>query len=97
MAENLTIKENDANPNAHIRTGSVHVAGGCISKQEICFLLRPYLARTRTYVIREFFTDERLARCGLTLESLKRIRVFPPDVSAIIIADLKNLGYYGKN
>lgn len=69
------------------------LTGGCISKQEVCFILRPNLSRTRDYVLEGFFTDERLQACNLTADELKRIRVFPADASAFIISELKRLNF----
>lgn len=68
---------------------------GCISKWELCNALRPGLSRTRSYVLKTFFTPERIKACGLTPEVLfsQQVRVFSPDASAFIIDELKRLKF----
>lgn len=66
---------------------------GCISKGDICQRLRPNLSRYQSYVVREFFTPDRLKACGISPDQFKTVRVFPPDASAFIISELQRLNF----
>lgn len=66
-------------------------AVGCMTKKRLCFSLRPHLLTYQSYVILSFFTADRLERCGLTVDQLRRIRIFPPEATAVIIDELATL------
>lgn len=73
--------------------GSVPAApAGCISKGQVFSILYPNRSY-RSACIRVFFTDERLQRCGMSAADLRRIRILPPTATAVIIADLRQLGF----
>jgi len=95
IVENNVVANNVASKPGRVGESSARAVNGCISKGEICFLLRPSLTRCRTHVLRSFFTPERIAACGIPEEELfsQRFRIFPPDASAFIIAELKSLNF----
>lgn len=66
---------------------------GCISKKMLFYWLRPDCRSYRPGPVRDFLNPERLARCGLTAEQLHHIRIFPPEASAVIVADLRQLRF----
>ena len=66
---------------------------GQISKKQLFYILRPDLKAYRTATVRDFFTDDRLQRCGIMPEEFPHIRVFRADASAVIISDLQRLNF----
>jgi hypothetical protein len=66
---------------------------GCITKKWVFFTLRPDLRAYRAEVVRQFFTPDRLSRCGIPEEEFHRIRVFSPEASHAIKSDLKKIGF----
>ena len=73
--------------------GSIPAApAGCISKGQIFNLLYPNRSY-RSACIRDFFTADRLRRCGVSADDLRRIRILPPTATAVVIADLRQLGF----
>lgn len=95
MPEYKVIKSDSVAKPDRVGEGSARAVNGCISKGDICFILRPSLSRSRTHVLRTFFTPERIAACGIPEQELfsQRFRIFPPDASAFIIAELKRLNF----
>ena len=67
--------------------------GGQICKKQLFYILRPDLKAYRTATVREFFTDDRLQRCGIMPEEFPHIRVFRADASAVIISELQRLNF----
>jgi len=64
-------------------------APGCMCKKELYFLLRPNAKYYHSRTIQDFFTDELLTRCGIDRDEMKRIRVFPVRVNAVVVSYLK--------
>lgn len=67
--------------------------GGQICKKEIFYILRPDLKTYRAATVRNFFTPDRLQRCGIMPEEFPSIRVFSADASAVIVSELKRLDF----
>ena len=66
---------------------------GCISKKELSILLYPALSY-RSERVRAFFDADRLQRCKIgSVVELKRIRVFSPEATCVILSDLQQLGF----
>jgi len=66
---------------------------GCISKKWVFFVLRPGCTTYRADVLRQFFTQQRLERCGIQPDEFPRIRVFSPEASSAIKNDLRQLNF----
>lgn len=67
--------------------------GGLISKKDLFFLLRPGVGQYRSRTVRQFFTDDRLRRCGIQPDEFRRIRVFPAEATAVIREDLRQMKF----
>jgi hypothetical protein len=67
--------------------------GGLISKKDLFFLLRPGVGQYRSRTVRQFFTDDRLRRCGIHPAEFRRIRVFPAEATAVIREDLRQMKF----
>lgn len=66
---------------------------GCISKKEVFFCLRPHCKSPNSRVLRQFFDDARLQRIGLSEEQYLRVRIFPPDATAVIRQELEKMKF----
>ena len=75
------------------RVGLSSVPAGCVTKKWLCFTLRPSLKSYRADVVRLFFTQERLERCGIVPDQYPKIRVFTPEATSVIVGDLVRLGF----
>jgi len=82
-------------PAAPESTSAAHysIQEGLISKKDLFFLLRPGVGQYRSRTVRQFFTDERLRRCGISPDQFKRIRVFPAEATAVIRDDLRQMKF----
>lgn len=76
----------------HGRGGDSSNWAGCISKKQISAILRPHCTY-RSRVVRNFFTSERLERCGIRPDEFPHIRDFSVEATFIIVSDLKKYGF----
>ena len=67
--------------------------GGLITNKDLFVILRPGVGQSRSRTVRQFFTDERLRRCGISPDQFKRIRVFPAEATAVIRDDLRQMKF----
>lgn len=85
-------KKNNETPSKQAGGGIASVyAGGLISKGQLFLLLRRDCTRYSTRTIRDFFTPERLQRCGLDETEFRRTRLFSADATSVIVSELKQL------
>ena len=75
-------------------TNSAAAPRGCISKKEISNYLYPNRSY-RSNRVRQFLcTADRLQRCRIkSPDELKRIRIFSPEATQVILSDLEKLGF----
>ncbi len=89
MADNQNINHELAPPGAFNAKPSEKEVAGCLSKGDVFRLLRPHSSRYDSRTVSKFFTDEILEQCGISREELKRIRVFPVNIHAVVINHLR--------
>lgn len=59
-----------------------------LSKKQLSFILRPDGAKYNYRVVEQFFSPERMHRCGVQPDNFKKIRVFSIEQTAAIKREL---------
>ncbi len=91
MPDKQSIAHRATTPKTGATTSSIQE--GLISKKDIFFVLRPGVGQYRSRTVRQFFTEERLRRCGIHPDVFPTIRVFPAEASAVIREDLRQMKF----